>query len=360
MNGEITVPGRKKSGESPRLVLVGDVAIEFADCREQMRKIAPYFKESAISFCNCEWPLTNRGAPWPGKAGRVVRSSPDKILTYTYCGFDVVSLANNHIMNYGPDGLRQTIDLLDKAGIKHCGAGANLAAAHRPAFVRWKKLRVAFLGYTSVFTPGFEAAKNRPGMAVIRVDSTYRAPKRLNEVPGLPMEIKTVPRAADMDRLCEDIAGARKRADEVVVSIHWGVAGGHQHLVGYQKDVGRAAIDTGAKLVLGHGPHTLQPIELYKGGLIAYSVGQCGFDMVSTDFTDESIAIEVPLEGGGFGKPLVRPIGNSVFHPEILDIDRGRSCLEWLARLSRPMGTTWRITGDAAEPMKKGGRASFV
>ena len=354
------MPPMKKTKALPRLALVGDVAVEFVDPKKQMKTIAPYFRESAIAFCNCEWPLTDRGAPWPGKAGRVVRSAPEKIETYTYCGFNVVTLANNHIMNFGPEGLFQTIEILDANGIQHCGAGKNMEAAHRPAIVEWKGTKIAFLGYTSVFTAGFEAGKNKPGMAVIRTEVTYRAPSRMHEVPGLPMITRTSAKAEDAERMRRDIKAARRKADAVVVSFHWGISGGYQHLVGYQKELGRMAIDAGARLVVGHHPHTIQPVEVYKDGLIAYSVGHCGFDMVSSDFTEESLVIDVPLVKGGLGKPLVRPLGNAVLQPEVLDVDRGRSCMEWLARMSRPLGTSWKIRDGAGEPVAKGGKTSFV
>jgi poly-gamma-glutamate synthesis protein (capsule biosynthesis protein) len=162
----------------PRLVLVGDVAAENAEPEFVMQKVASYIQESAIACCNCEWALTDRGVPWPGKAGRVVRSHPSKLPLYSLPRFDVVSLANNHIMNYGAEGLEQTLDVLDTAGIKHCGAGGNLEAAHRPALVEWGGTRAAFLSYTSVYTAGFEATSNRPGMAVVRIETTYRVPRR--------------------------------------------------------------------------------------------------------------------------------------------------------------------------------------
>src|SRR5437660_3609186 len=157
-----------KQAAAPRLALAGDIAIETADPAFVMGRVAPYFEKSAIAFCNCEWPLTDRGAPWPGKAGRVVRSRPDLVRAYTMCGFDVVSLANNHVMNYGAEGLMQTVEVLDAAGIAHCGAGANRAAAYRPAVVTYRGHRYAFLAYTSVFTAGFEATDERPGMAVVK------------------------------------------------------------------------------------------------------------------------------------------------------------------------------------------------
>jgi poly-gamma-glutamate capsule biosynthesis protein CapA/YwtB (metallophosphatase superfamily) len=341
----------EKQAAVPRLTLAGDVAIETADPAFVMGRVAPHFQNSAIAFCNCEWPLTDRGAPWPGKAGRVVRSRPDLIRAYTMCGFDVVSLANNHVMNYGAEGLVQTIEVLDAAGIAHCGAGADLAAAHRPAVISWNGRRYSFLSFTSVFTPGFEAAPDRPGMAVVRIDTSYRIPKRLHEVPGSPLETETRPDAAQFERACRDIAHARAEADAVIVSWHWGVSMGYQHLVPYQVELAHAAVDAGADLVVGHHPHLVQPIELYRGKIIAYSLGHCGFDMMSEKISDESILIDVALTDRGLGETTVRAIADAKHHPEILDRETGRATLDWLARLSRPLGTVFEPRGETVAPV---------
>ncbi|MEA2989469.1 MAG: hypothetical protein QOG83_2180 [Alphaproteobacteria bacterium] len=340
-----------KQGASPRLALAGDVAIETADPAVLMGKVADYFRHSAIAFCNCEWPLTDRGAPWPGKAGRVVRTRPELVRLYTMCGFDVVSLANNHVMNYGPEGLVQTLEVLDAAGIAHCGAGADRAAAHRPAMVERGGRRYAFLAYTSVFTAGFEATDERPGMAVVKVDAQYRIPRRLHEMPGSPLDVDTTPNGEHLDRASEDIRRARAEADAVIVSWHWGVSMGYQHLVPYQAELAHAAIDAGADLVVGHHPHLIQPIELYKGRLIAYCLGHCGFDMRSERIAEESILLEVALTHRGLGEATVRPIVDAKAHPEILGREAGRSTLDWLARLSRPHGTAFEPRGDAVAPV---------
>ena len=342
----------------PRLTLVGDVAVEYAEPEELLEKIAPYFRQSAIAFCNCEWALTDRGEPWPGKAGRIIRSHPRNIQTFIGAGFDVVTLANNHVMNYGPDGLIQTLELLDGAGIKHCGAGMNLEEAHRPAIVEWNGLKVAFLGYTSVFIDGFEAAKDKPGMAVLRIESSYRIPPRLHEVPGLPMVVETIPNRVDSERMQADIAAARDLADAVVVSFHWGVSQGYQHLVQYQKIGGRAAIDAGADLVVGHHPHTVQPVEIYKGKVIAYSLAHCGFDMKSAHHSSEGIAIEVPLDGPAFGFPQVRPIANAAYRPELIDMKNVTSCHDWLSRMSQSLGTEFIVEGEALTPRAMAGDAT--
>lgn len=334
-----------------RLVIVGDVAVENADPEFVMRHVARYIQESAIACCNCEWPLTNRGAPWPGKAGRVVRSHPSKIPLYSATGFDVVSLANNHVMNYGAEGLKQTLDVLDEAGVKHCGAGANLEEAHRPAFVVWNGTRVAFLSYTSVYTPGFEATVDRPGMAVVKVDTTYRIPKRLHEMPGSPLDISTTPDPNDEERMLNDVRNARKVADIVVMLMHWGVSMGYQHLVPYQIRLGHAAIDAGADLVVGHHPHTVQGVEVYRGKTIAYSVPHFGFDMDHPTISKEAILLEVELQRGALGQTRIRPVGNPLVQPVILDLESGRSTLEWLRRLSRPLGTDLEFQTDYVVPV---------
>jgi poly-gamma-glutamate capsule biosynthesis protein CapA/YwtB (metallophosphatase superfamily) len=327
------------SRSMPRLVLVGDVATETADPARIFDRIAPYFRQSAIAFCNCEWPLTDRGEPWPGKAGRVVRSAPDLVRAYRLAGFDVVSLANNHVMNYGAAGLAQTIEMLDGAGIVHCGAGCDQAAAHRPAILDWQGRRFAFLAYSSVFTAGMEAGPDKPGMAVIKIETSYHIPKRLHEMPGSPLSIETSAEPAHVERLVADIERARREADAVIVSMHWGVSMGHQHLVPYQIELGHRAIDAGADLVVGHHPHTLQPVELYKGRLIAYCLAHCGFDMQSKHYSEDAIAVELPIVEKGLGRPILRAVGDSIARPVLLDAEQGRRTMEWLERLSLQFGT---------------------
>lgn len=338
----------QKRGAVARLVFAGDVAMETADPAAKMHKIAPYFRDSAIAFCNCEWPLTDRGSPWPGKAGRVVRSTPELVRTYTMCGFDVVSLANNHVMNYGVEGLLQSIEVLDNAGIAHSGAGADLEKAHAPAIVERAGRRFAFLSYTSVFTPGFEAAEDRPGMAVVKIDTSYRIPKRLHEVPGTPMEMDMRPNARHVERLVGDIRRARQQADHVVVSWHWGVSLGYQHLVSYQIELGHLAIDEGADVVVGHHPHTVQAVEVYKGKPIAYCLGHCGFDMKSNSFTEESIVLEVAIGDCDLGPPVLRALANSVECPELAEAAKAEKTIDWLSRLSAPVGTTFELRDGAA------------
>jgi poly-gamma-glutamate synthesis protein (capsule biosynthesis protein) len=187
-----------------------------------------------------------------------------------------MNLANNPSMYRGEKGLLRTMDVLDKAGIAYGGGGRNLQEARRPVVVERKGVKVAFVCRTSVCTLEAPATTKRAGLAAVKVATAYEAPPPLpKEVPGTAPIIHTIPDARDVAALREDIAAAKKLADVVVVSWHWGVSpysGGKGELVGYQTEMAHVAIDAGADLIVGHHPHLVQPIEVYRGKVIFYSL----------------------------------------------------------------------------------------
>ena len=101
------------------------------------------------------------------------RVSPDMASIFTDCGFDVVSVASNHAMDWGPDGLLDTIDVFRKRGIRAIGAGRNLAEAREPAIVERKGVKVAFLAYCSVLREGYAAGPDKAGVAPLRIHTYY-------------------------------------------------------------------------------------------------------------------------------------------------------------------------------------------
>jgi poly-gamma-glutamate synthesis protein (capsule biosynthesis protein) len=151
--------------------------------------------------------------------------------------------------------------------------------------------------------------------------------------------------------MLNDIRRARELVDIVVVLMHWGVSMGYQHLVPYQIRLGHAAIDAGADLVVGHHPHTVQGVEVYHGKTIAYSLAHFGFDMEHPTISDEAILLEVELERAALGQTRIRAVGNPLKQPEILDVERGRYTLDWLRRLSRPLGTELEYQSEFAVPV---------
>src|SRR4029077_1747870 len=135
---------------------------------------------------------------------------------------------------------------------------------------------IAFLAYCSVLREGDEARQGKPGIVPMRAHTYYKRGGNQSEAfpqPGTPPRILTVPYEEDLQALQEDIRKAKQQADAVVMSIHWGLHHIPKAIATYQPKVAHAAIDAGADLILGHHPHCLKAVEVYKGKVCFYSIG---------------------------------------------------------------------------------------
>jgi poly-gamma-glutamate synthesis protein (capsule biosynthesis protein) len=215
--------------------------------------VTTVLKEADIVFGNLECPLSLRGERCQTKAPDVpfLRAHPDVVEGLVQAGFNVLSLANNHILNFGEEALWDTTALLERNGIHYIGVGANLKEARKPLLLVRNGLKIAFLAYCSQFIADDSHAGNPP---------------------------------LDYPVIREDVIKAKKHADLVIVSLHFGLEYSSRPLPLQRRMVHRI-IDDGATLILGHHPHLLQGIEPYKGGLIAYSLGCFVFD------TDEVVRL---------------------------------------------------------------------
>ena len=262
------------SEETIELALVGDVYVQRLDPDSTFAHVGKYLRAADIAFGNLETVVAD--LEHLDGCGHGPRTDEWMINSYVNAGFKMMNLANNPSMYRGVKGLLRTMEVLDKAGIAYGGGGKNLQEARRPTVVERKGIKVAFVCRTSVCTIDAAATAQRAGLAVVRVATAYEAPSSLpKEVPGAPPIIHTIPNVADVEALRQDIAAAGERADVVVVSWHWGISpysGGKGELVGYQKEMAHFAVDAGADLVVGHHPHLVQPIEVYKGKTIFYSL----------------------------------------------------------------------------------------
>jgi poly-gamma-glutamate capsule biosynthesis protein CapA/YwtB (metallophosphatase superfamily) len=195
-------------------------------------------------------------------------------------GVAAVGIANN--VNYGDAAITASIGRLDELGIGHVGAGANIATARAPIIVQRNGLRYGFLQRSSVYWPtNHEAGPNSTGIAVIRAHTAYQVPmhKTRQEIPslnrpGIPPVIITWADPDYLHAFTDDIASLRADADIVVASCHWGL---HKDVLAYMREIGRAAIDAGADIVIGHGPHYSLPVEVYRGKPIFYGLGSFSF-----------------------------------------------------------------------------------
>jgi poly-gamma-glutamate capsule biosynthesis protein CapA/YwtB (metallophosphatase superfamily) len=257
------------------LYAVGDVSprrIDYGEAPESLfANVADTIKQADISLCQLECNLSTRGGlqyrhyvTWYGRA------HPDNVKSLRHAGFTLVTHASNHCFDYGPESLLETIDVLRKNGIQVIGVGSNLQEARAPAIIERKGTKVAFLNYNSVLPDEYEAREEKPGCAPIKV-GTYYEPQEYQA--GTPPEIVTIPHEEEVEAMEEDIRRARAEADVVVVSMHWGIHHVPGMLADYQFTVGHRAIDAGADLVLGTHAHLVKGIEVYKGKVIFFSLG---------------------------------------------------------------------------------------
>lgn len=280
------------------------------------------FEESNLVIGNLEGPLTDSETPYADKE-YLFRTPPAQVVpALKKAGFNIMNLANNHIMDFGFQGLQDTMHALEGGGIRTVGAGNNLHQARRGTVVTIDKTRVGFLSYSLTFPKSFWATDSTPGTAF-----------------GHEHQIR------------EDVARIKQSTDIVVVSYHWGQEKSKQ-LRAYQPLLAHAAIEAGASLVIGHHPHVLQAVERYQDGLILYSLGNFAFGSYSRSAEFSAIA-HVDFKHGRFHGLQLLPINvlnvDINFQPHLLtgaDADRVIDELNMLSatrntRLSNQQGVAF-------------------
>ncbi|MGV6874312.1 CapA family protein [Pseudochelatococcus sp. B33] len=306
--------------KSASFVGAGDLLIGRSDPLHLMRHVADILRSADITYLNLEGPITDRGEKNPALAGiaNAIRSVPATASALAQMGVNVVSLANNHTMDYGIEGLEQSLDLLDASGIAYCGGGRNLARARKPVVLEAGGLRVAFLSYTSVCPPVYAATETGHGAAFVRIKTMYEGNVRLMLQPGSPMGIRTTAVPEDLARVREEIRDARQRADALIVAWHWGVSERWGKLADYQQECGRAAIDAGADMVLGNHAHMLQGVEFHAGKPIFHSLGNFAFDMRHHYFRPENLIVKCDVTPEGLKNIRMVPVlNNDDLEPQI-------------------------------------------
>jgi poly-gamma-glutamate synthesis protein (capsule biosynthesis protein) len=200
-----------------------------------------------------------------------MRTPPETAHALRDAGFDVMSFAGNHCMDWGAQGLEDTLEAASEAGVALCGAGGDIEAARAPVFATCGDVRVAFLGFSSILPDGYWAEKHRPGCAPMRAHTHYEMIEP--DQPGTLPRIHTHPHAGDLAALKSAVADAKARADIVAVSLHWGVHMVPVVIADYQHAIAHAAIEAGADLILGHHAHILKGVGFHCGAPIFYSLG---------------------------------------------------------------------------------------
>jgi poly-gamma-glutamate synthesis protein (capsule biosynthesis protein) len=266
---------------SPRSVLtaVGDISIQRDDPGSIFDLVRPQLRAADVTFGQLEAPISRRGVPQVHHRGPI-RLEPSVAAALQSSGFNVLSGAGNHCMDYGGVALDDTIQFLTQAGVKIIGVGADLTQARLPAYFETAGGRLALLAYNTILPDGYWATRDRPGCAPVRISTVYEPIEE--ELLTPQARVLTYARREDLNALRADIVAAREQADMVGLSMHWGLHYVPAQISDYQVEIAHAAIDAGADIILGHHPHILKGIEVYKGKVIFYSLGNFAFDFTST------------------------------------------------------------------------------
>jgi poly-gamma-glutamate synthesis protein (capsule biosynthesis protein) len=324
----------KVEGDAPARVVtaiaVGDVMLgrrvgarmaRLGDFGAPFRRTAARLAAADLAFGNFESTLA-RGRPTVQPPGQSFAANPRALEGIRRAGLDLLSLANNHAADFGPASLLETLRLFEEARIATVGAGRDEARARAPAILERGGVRFGFLAFNAIGeTPAPGAA--RPGAVRIRMQP------RLG-----PLD------RDDLEAFLADVRALRPRVDVLVVYPHWGRQYSHRAHPD-QREVARAIVRAGVDLVVGTHPHWVGGAEIYRGKLIAYSLGNFVFDMDFSQKTQEGLALELVFWDGALKAAEFLPlrIGRDLA-PRFLPWAAGRGILEDVWEAS---GTPFRL-----------------
>jgi poly-gamma-glutamate synthesis protein (capsule biosynthesis protein) len=219
-----------------------------------------------IFLLNNEFAISDRGIPMDGKA-YTFRAKPANIAYLTEMGVDIVSLANNHVFDFGAEAFYDTLDILTETGIRYVGAGRDIDEAMLAQYYSVGDITIAYV-------------------AASRAEKYIMTPQAAQDKPGIL-------RTYDPELFLETVAVAKANADVVIAYVHWGTEYSYE-LEEAQTSLARALIDSGADVVIGAHPHCLQGIEYYEGKPIVYSLGNLWFNEKTLETMLLEVAIHAP------------------------------------------------------------------
>lgn len=255
------------------LLAAGDLAPDRTDPDTCFDGVRSLLNSADLVFGQLETTFARKGLRLP-QARHAVLAIPEGAAALGRAGFDVISCAGNHCLDWGSDALLESIAHLRAAGLDVVGAGKNIAEARAPIYrVLPDGTRIAFLAYSSILPMSYWAEANRPGCAPMRAHTLYEQIE--HDQPGTPARVHTYAHAEDLAALRADIRNAKANADLVFVSLHWGIHFVRATIADYQREVARAAIEAGADAILGHHAHILKGAEVIENRPVFFSL--CNF-----------------------------------------------------------------------------------
>lgn len=300
------------------LVFAGDLVLDEPLPDHWLAGIAPALRAADVAIGHLEVPHTTQlsqmrsDVPAPG-------ADPAHIPALSRAGFHAVTLAGNHIADCGAAGIADTLAALDAAGIGHCGAGKDLAAAKAPQFLERQGWRMALLSYNCVGPEESWATDTRAGCAHLRIDTADGS----RIAPAAPLSVAN---PASLAQLAEDIAAARQDCTLVIVALHKGIVHTPARLAPYERAVAHAAIEAGADIVIGHHAHLVRGIEFHSGKPIFHGLGNgCVVTRaLSPDSNDPARAAWARRRQELFGFTPDPAFHLAPFHPQAVNAMLGR------------------------------------
>jgi len=243
---------------------IGEIMAARHDFNFPFLEIQSYLHSADLVFGNLESPISSGGE----SAGHLYsfRADPEAVSGLKNAGFKVLSVANNHAFDYGQAAFMDTLNNLKNAGLAYAGGGFNFNEAHLGSLQEINGVKTIFLAYTNLLPSSQAATEKQAGYANL-----------------------------DLKQMVKDIKAAKEKADLVVVSFHWGKEYETTHNA-LQEEIAKTAIDAGASLIIGHHPHVVQDIGLYKGVTIAYSLGNFIFDQNFSSSTNTGLALKILIK----------------------------------------------------------------
>ncbi|MFE2288894.1 CapA family protein [Streptomyces sp. NPDC059443] len=268
------------------LAAVGDVLIDRLKSSSAFDGILPVLASADIVFGNFEGVLAENSRPVPGMSTATI-VAPENAEPLAI--FDVMSLANNHAMDAGYEGLSETMSTLSKKGVRTVGAGPDIESARRPATLRAGATHgsgagagqpaVAFLAMASVMVVGTQAGPATPGVAPLRAEDCYTAPFPGHLVPGAPAKVVSVLNEHDWAEVEESVRAAKAEAGLVVVSVHWGDHTRPWVITEHERLCAELLVEAGADLILGHHHHLLRGVQFIEETPVFFGLGHIVFDL---------------------------------------------------------------------------------
>jgi poly-gamma-glutamate capsule biosynthesis protein CapA/YwtB (metallophosphatase superfamily) len=283
------------------------------------RGVRDILDQADIALVNLECPFTDRGERLPKNFN--FRARPELVEILRRGSVDAVTVANNHAMDFGADGMNDTRQTLDAAGIGHFGTGDNLAEARQPLIMERNGLRVGFLGYY------FQDAED-----MIEPREIYA----LDDRPGVAGCYTDLEQIKSM--VSEDITALAPNVDAVIPFFHWGKEGTHT-VRDYQVELAHLCVNRGARAVLGSHPHRLQGVEVYRRAPIFYSFGNFVYGGVKAPKDTLTMIAKLRIDHERVEASII-PVQftnwpDAPFQPVVLAGEEEKAALLRIAELSR-------------------------